>query len=84
MSEVDKSSEADIRITDILAVDTLAPVLISGALAGETCLEKAVGIAAMVKTQKLPMQEIASRLTTELGTEVKVAGVEAVMASSAP
>ena len=81
MSEVDKRSEADIRITDILAVDTLAPVLISGALAGETCLEKAVGIAAMVKTQKLPMQEIASRLTTELGTEVKVAGVEAVMAS---
>lgn len=81
MSELDKSTEADIRITDILAVDTLAPVLISGALAGETCLEKAVGIAAMVKTQKLPMQEIADRLKTELGTEVKVAGVEAVMAS---
>ena len=77
MSELDKSAEADIRITDILAVDTLAPVLISGALAGETCLEKAVGIAAMVKTQKLPMQEIADRLKTE----VKVAGVEAVMAS---
>ena len=33
----------------------------------------------MVKTQKLPMQEIAARLTTELGTDVKVAGVEAVM-----
>ena len=81
MSELDKSAEADIRITDILAVDTLAPVLISGALAGETCLEKAVGIAAMVKTQKLPMQEIADRLKTELNTEVKVAGVEAVMES---
>ena len=81
MSELGKSAEADIRITDILAVDTLAPVLISGALAGETCLEKAVGIAAMVKTQKLPMQEIADRLKTELNTEVKVAGVEAVMAS---
>lgn len=81
MSELDKSDQADIRITDILAVDTLAPVLISGALAGETCLEKAVGIAAMVKTQKLPMQEIAASLTTDLGTEVKVAGVEAVMAS---
>lgn len=81
MSELDTSTEADIRITDILAVDTLAPVLISGALAGETCLEKAVGIAAMVRTQKLPMQEIADRLTRELGTEVKVAGVEAVMAS---
>ena len=81
MSELDKSTEADIRITDILAVDTLAPVLISGALAGETCLEKAVGIATMVKTQKLPMQEIADRLKSELDTEVKVAGVEAVMAS---
>ncbi|MCI6467504.1 MAG: diol dehydratase reactivase subunit alpha [Faecalicatena sp.] len=81
MSELDQTPNADIRITDILAVDTLAPVLISGALAGETCLEKAVGIAAMVKTQKLPMQEIAEKLKLELGTEVKVAGVEAVMAS---
>lgn len=81
MSHLDKSSEADIRITDILAIDTLAPVLISGALAGETCLEKAVGIAAMVKTQKLPMQEIATRLSADLNTKVKVAGVEAIMAS---
>lgn len=81
MGELDRTDQADIRITDILAVDTLAPVLISGALAGETCLEKAVGIAAMVKTQKLPMQEIAQRLESDLGTEVKVAGVEAVMAS---
>lgn len=81
MSELDHTHNADIRITDILAVDTLAPVLISGALAGETCLEKAVGIAAMVKTQQLPMKEIADRLMLELDTEVKVAGVEAVMAS---
>lgn len=81
MGKLDRTDQADIRITDILAVDTLAPVLISGALAGETCLEKAVGIAAMVKTQKLPMQEIAQRLESDLGTEVKVAGVEAVMAS---
>ena len=81
MGELDRSADADIRITDILAVDTMAPVLISGALAGETCLEKAVGIAAMVKTQKLPMQEIAERLRMELNTQVVVAGVEAVMAS---
>lgn len=81
MSRLDKSSEADIRITDILAIDTLAPVLISGALAGETCLEKAVGIAAMVKTQKLPMQEIAASLSADLNTTVRVAGVEAIMAS---
>lgn len=81
MSELDHTPDADIHITDILAVDTMAPVLISGALAGETCLEKAVGIAAMVKTRKLPMQEIAEKLKTELGTDVRIAGVEAVMAS---
>lgn len=81
MNELDHTLDADIHITDILAVDTMAPVLISGALAGETCLEKAVGIAAMVKTQQLPMQEIAKKLKIELGTDVKVAGVEAVMAS---
>ncbi len=81
MSELNKEEGADIRITDILAVDTLAPVLVSGALAGETCLEKAVGIAAMVKTQKLPMRAIADQLQMELDTQVIVAGVEAVMAS---
>lgn len=79
MTKLDDTTE-DIHITDILAVDTMAPVLISGALAGETCLEKAVGIAAMVKTRHLPMQKIADKLKAELETEVTVAGVEAVMA----
>lgn len=81
MSDVSDNLQGDIRITDILAVDTLVPVLISGALAGETCLEKAVGIAAMVKTQQLPMRKIAEKLKEDLHTEVVVAGVEAVMAS---
>lgn len=81
MSDVSEDRDNEIRVTDILAVDTLAPVLISGALAGETCLEKAVGIAAMVKTRQLPMQKIAEKLKEELHTEVIVAGVEAVMAS---
>ena len=81
MSELSGENKEDIHITDILAVDTLAPVKISGALAGETCLEKAVGIAAMVKTQQLPMEKIASKIRENLNTEVVVAGVEAVMAS---
>lgn len=81
MSDISGEHQGEIRITDILAVDTLAPVLISGALAGETCLEKAVGIAAMVKTQQLPMRKIAEKLRTDLNTEVVVGGVEAVMAS---
>ena len=83
MADVAKEHEGDseIRITDILAVDTLAPVEIAGSLAGETCMEKAVGIAAMVKTQHLPMQKIAERLEQELHVKAVVAGVEAVMAS---
>ena len=80
MSDLSGESDRQIRITDILAVDTLAPVKIAGALAGETCLEKAVGIAAMVKTQQLPMQKIAEKLKEDLHTDVVVAGVEAVMA----
>lgn len=81
MSDVSGEIREDIKVTDILAVDTLAPVKISGALAGETCLEKAVGIAAMVKTQQLPMQKIAKQLEADLHCKVVVAGVEAVMAS---
>ena len=44
-------------------------------------MEKAVGIAAMVKTQHLPMQQIAEHLEKELSVKAVVAGVEAVMAS---
>lgn len=81
MSDVSGKQDSNIRITDILAVDTLAPVEISGSLAGETCMEKAVGIAAMVKTQHLPMQQIANHLEKEYHIHTVVAGVEAVMAS---
>ena len=81
MASVSGERADDVRITDMLAVDTLAPVAIAGALAGETCMEKAVGIAAMVRTRQLPMQQIADALATDLHTRVIVAGVEAVMAS---
>ncbi len=81
MSQVTGAKQSEIKITDMLAVDTLAPVLISGGLAGETCMEKAVGIAAMVKTKQLPMEKIADELRRRLGVYTKVAGVEAVMAT---
>ena len=64
MTDVASDRDQEVRITDILAVDTLAPVEISGSLAGETCMEKAVGIAAMVKTKHLPMQKIAEKTGT--------------------
>ncbi|MGN1184102.1 MAG: diol dehydratase reactivase subunit alpha [Oliverpabstia sp.] len=81
MAKVSGENENSIRITDILAVDTMAPVKIAGSLAEETCMEKAVGIAAMVKTRHLPMRQIAQKLEQELKVKATVAGVEAVMAS---
>lgn len=81
MEKITESRSNMLKITDILAVDTLAPVQISGSLAGETCMEKAVGIAAMVKTDQLPMEKIARELEKQLQIYVKIAGVEAVMAS---
>ena len=81
MTDVAAEGDHEARITDILAVDTMAPVEISGSLAGETCMEKAVGIAAMVKTKHLPMQKIAEKLEQELHIKAVVAGVEAVMAA---
>lgn len=73
--------QEEFHIKDILAVDTMAPVEIKGALAEETCMEKAIAIAAMLKTSKFPMEKIAEKLESELGVSVVVAGVEAVMAS---
>ena len=81
MSDVSGTEQDLVQITDILAVDTLAPVEVSGSLAGETCMEKAVGIAAMVKTKHLPMRKIAEKLEEELHVKAVVAGIEAVMAS---
>ena len=69
-----------VRVQDILAVDTLVPQQVIGSLAGEYSLGNAVGLAAMVETQKLPMQRLARKLHSEVQVAVDVAGVEAEMA----
>lgn len=70
----------DIRIKDILAVDTFVPVKVAGGIAGETVMENAVLLAAMVKTSRLPMERIAKKLSEETGVFVKIGGAEANMA----
>ena len=77
----DDRAAHSIAVKDILAVDTTIPVSVEGALAGEVSMENAVGIAAMVKTDALPMRRVAKALSDETGVYVEVAGVEAVMAS---
>lgn len=80
MSNLTNQHPKDIKIQDLLAVDTYTPQKVKGALANEYTLESAVGIAAMVKADKLQMQMIAEELTERLNIPVYVGGVEADMA----
>ena len=70
----------DIFIQDLLAVDTFNPQKVVGGIAEEFSMENAVGLAAMVKSDKLQMEAIASELKNELKVPVSVGGVEADMA----
>lgn len=70
----------EIMIQDLLAVDTFNPQKVVGGIAEEFSMENAVGLAAMVKSDKLQMQAIADELTKELDVSVAVGGVEADMA----
>ncbi len=80
MAELTTQAVGEMKIQDVLAVDTFVPQKVQGGLAGEFALESAVALAAMVKTSRLPMQQIADRLTNELSVRVVIAGVEANMA----
>lgn len=77
MAELTDQPVAEITVQDVLAVDTLKPQRVLGSLAGEYALGNAVGLAAMVKTQKLPMQRLARKLEQEIAVPVTVGGVEA-------
>jgi len=80
MADLTDQPVSAIRIQDILAVDTLKPQRVLGSIAGEYSLGNAVGLAAMVKTHKLPMARLARKLEQEIMVSAVVGGVEAEMA----
>ncbi len=80
MSEMTEKPMAEISIRDILAVDCLVPQRVSGGLAQEFSMENAVGLAAMVNTDRLLMERVARALSDEIGVPVELGGVEANMA----
>ena len=80
MSDMTHKPVDEIKIRDILAVDCLVPQRVAGGLAQEFSMENAVGLAAMVNTDKLLMERLAAALTDELGIRVELGGVEANMA----
>lgn len=80
MADLTGQAPGEMRIQDVLGVDTFIPQKVRGGLAGEFALENAVALAAMVKTSRLPMTQIANQLADRLGIRVIIAGVEAHMA----
>ncbi|MEW9124619.1 MAG: diol dehydratase reactivase subunit alpha, partial [Thermotaleaceae bacterium] len=80
MANLTQQHPQNIKIQDLLAVDTFVPQKVKGGLAEEFSLENAVGIAAMVKADRLQMQMIAEELKSEMSVQVEVGGVEADMA----
>ncbi|EJW1314359.1 diol dehydratase reactivase subunit alpha [Salmonella enterica] len=77
MAELTNKPSAEIFIQDLLAVDTSVPVSVTGGLAGEFSLEQAVGIASMVKSDRLQMAMIAREIEQKLSIDVQVGGAEA-------
>ncbi len=80
MANLTKQHPKDIHIQDLLAVDTFTPQKVQGGLANEFSQENAVGIAAMVKADRLQMEAIAKEFSEQINIPVQVGGVEADMA----
>lgn len=77
MAQLTDRDPQAIAIQDLLAVDTSVPVDVKGGLAGEFFMEQAVGIAAMVKSDRLQMMGIADALQQQTGVQVSLGGAEA-------
>jgi len=80
MAELTSQNPKEIRIQDILAVDTLVQQKVIGGIANEFFSEDAVAIGAMVKSSRLPMGKVAEKVEKELHIPAEIAGVEANMA----
>lgn len=80
MADLTGQHPTSIKIKDLLAVDTFVPQKVKGGIANEFSLENAVGIAAMVKADKLQMETIGKELSEKIGIITEIGGVEADMA----
>lgn len=80
MAQLTNQDPKNIKIQDLLAVNTFVPKKVKGGIADEFSMENAIGLAAMVKADRLQMEMIAKDLQEKLEKKVVVGGVEAEMA----
>lgn len=81
MAQLTEQEPSTIQIKDLMAVDTIMPKKIAGSIANESAMERAIGIASMVKTNRLHMEHLASLLEEKLNIKTEIGGVEGDMAA---
>ena len=59
MAQLTDQDPKNIKIQDLLAVNTFVPKKVKGGIAEEFSMENAIGLAAMVKADRLQMERIA-------------------------
>ncbi|WP_411900223.1 diol dehydratase reactivase ATPase-like domain-containing protein, partial [Salmonella enterica] len=74
MAELTNKPGSEIFIQDLLAVETSVPVSVTGGLAGEFSLEQDVGIASMVKSDRLQIALLTRDIEQKLNTHVQIGG----------
>jgi len=80
LSEISHQPLETIKVRDLFAVDTIVPQKVKGGIAGEYSLNKAIGLAAMVWTDKSLIQSLADGLRADLSVFVHLGGTEVNMA----
>lgn len=77
MADLTGQMADSVKISDLSATDTLAPMKVSGGLANEYAMESVVMLSSMVKTSHLPMKQIADAISQETDLQVSIMGKEA-------
>jgi diol dehydratase reactivase alpha subunit len=80
LSRISGQPVTQIKVRDLFAADTVVPQKIKGGMAGEYSLNKAIGLAAMVWSDRPMIQRLLERVQTELGLSMQIGGTEIEMA----
>lgn len=80
LSRINNQDISQIEVRDLFAADTIVPQKIKGGLAGEYGLNKAIGLAAMVLSDKPMIRKLTERLRRKFGVSLEIDNSEMAMA----
>ncbi len=79
LSKIGRQPITHIKVGDLFAADTIVPQKITGGMAGEYGLNKAIGLAAMVWSDRPMLRQLKEKVNTELGISLQIGGTEMEM-----